>query len=65
MLNDRGLDLLLITGPGDAVLAAPHYPAMVGEGVATHEQVNQLMVDCFRWPVGPFAMVEGATRGWK
>lgn len=38
---------------------------VVEEGVATHEQVNQLMVDCFRWPVGPFAMVEGATRGWK
>jgi 3-hydroxyacyl-CoA dehydrogenase len=38
---------------------------VVAEGVATPEQVNQLMVDCFRWPVGPFAMVEGATRGWK
>jgi 3-hydroxybutyryl-CoA dehydrogenase/3-hydroxyacyl-CoA dehydrogenase len=35
------------------------------EGVATHEQVNQLMVDCFRWPVGPFAMLKGATTGWK
>ncbi len=39
--------------------------AVVGEGVASREQVNQLMVDCFRWPVGPFAMVEGATSGWK
>lgn len=39
--------------------------AVVGEGIASREQVNQLMVDCFRWPVGPFAMVEGATRGWK
>ena len=38
---------------------------VVDEGVATHEQVNQLMVDCFRWPVGPFAMVKGATSGWK
>jgi 3-hydroxybutyryl-CoA dehydrogenase/3-hydroxyacyl-CoA dehydrogenase len=38
---------------------------VVEEGVATHEQVNQLMVDCFRWPVGPFAMVKGATTGWK
>jgi len=38
---------------------------VVDEGVATHEQVNQLMVDCFRWPVGPFAMVKGATTGWK
>jgi 3-hydroxyacyl-CoA dehydrogenase len=38
---------------------------VVEEGVATHEQVNTLMVDCFRWPVGPFAMVKGATTGWK
>ncbi len=38
---------------------------VVDEGIATHEQVNQLMVDCFRWPVGPFAMVKGATGGWK
>jgi 3-hydroxyacyl-CoA dehydrogenase len=37
---------------------------VVDEGVATHEQVNQLMVDCFRWPVGPFAMVKGAGSGW-
>lgn len=38
---------------------------VVEEGVATHEQVNQLMVDCYRWPVGPFAMVKGAGSGWK
>jgi 3-hydroxyacyl-CoA dehydrogenase len=38
---------------------------VVAEGVATHEEVNQLMVDCFGWPVGPFAMVKGATTGWK
>jgi 3-hydroxyacyl-CoA dehydrogenase len=38
---------------------------VVEEGVATHEQVNQLMVDCYRWPVGPFAMVKGASSGWK
>lgn len=37
---------------------------VVDEGVATHEEVNQLMVDCFRWPVGPFAMVRGARSGW-
>ena len=37
---------------------------VVDEGVATHEEVNQLMVDCFRWPVGPFAMVKGAGSGW-
>jgi 3-hydroxyacyl-CoA dehydrogenase len=37
---------------------------VVDEGIATREQVNQLMVDCFNWPVGPFAMVAGATSGW-
>ena len=38
--------------------------AVVEEGVATREQVDMLMVDCFRWPVGPFGMVQGATSGW-
>ena len=38
---------------------------VVAEGVASHEEVNQLMVDCFGWPVGPFAMVKGATSGWQ
>jgi len=38
---------------------------VVEEGVATREEVNQLMVDCYRWPVGPFAMVRGAGSGWK
>jgi 3-hydroxyacyl-CoA dehydrogenase len=37
---------------------------VVDDGVATQEQVNQLMMDCFNWPVGPFAMVKGATGGW-
>ena len=38
---------------------------VVEEGVAGQAEVNQLMVDCFRWPVGPFAMVRGAGSGWK
>jgi 3-hydroxybutyryl-CoA dehydrogenase len=37
----------------------------VDEGIATAEQVNQIMVDTFRWPVGPLAMVEGASKGWQ
>ena len=37
---------------------------VVEEGVADAAAINQLMVDCFNWPVGPFAMVEGATKGW-
>lgn len=38
---------------------------VVASGIATHEQVNELMTDCFNWPVGPFAMIKGATEGWK
>lgn len=38
---------------------------VVDQGIASPEAVNQLMVDCFNWPVGPFAMVRGATEGWK
>ena len=38
---------------------------VVDEGVATHDEVNQLMVECYNWPVGPFAMVKGAGSGWK
>ncbi len=37
---------------------------VVEDGVATQEEVNQLMVDCYRWPVGPFTMVKGAGSGW-
>lgn len=36
---------------------------VVAEGIATREQVDQLMVDCFRWPAGPFGMAKGATSG--
>jgi 3-hydroxybutyryl-CoA dehydrogenase len=38
---------------------------VVAEGVASQDEVNQLMVDCFNWPVGPYGMVRGATKGWK
>jgi 3-hydroxyacyl-CoA dehydrogenase len=38
---------------------------IVDEGIATAEDVDQLVVDCFRWPVGPLAMVGGATAGWE
>jgi len=37
---------------------------VVDEKIATREEVDQLMVDCFRWPAGPFGMVKGATSGW-
>jgi 3-hydroxybutyryl-CoA dehydrogenase/3-hydroxyacyl-CoA dehydrogenase len=38
---------------------------IVDEGVSTPEDVDQLLVDCFRWPVGPFTMLQGATEGWS
>ncbi len=48
------------------------YFAMVAEaqqvvdaGIATREEVDQLMMDCFRWPSGPFGMVQGAGSGWS
>ena len=38
---------------------------VVAEGMASAEEVNQLMTDCFNWPVGPLALVTGARGGWK
>jgi 3-hydroxybutyryl-CoA dehydrogenase/3-hydroxyacyl-CoA dehydrogenase len=38
---------------------------VVADGVADREQVDQLMMDCFGWPAGPFGMVRGASEGWK
>ena len=38
---------------------------VVEEGIATREQVDTLMVDCFNWPVGPYGMARGATSGWE
>lgn len=37
---------------------------VVQEGIATHEQVDQLLIDCFRWPAGPYTMAGGARSGW-
>ncbi|WP_395695212.1 3-hydroxyacyl-CoA dehydrogenase family protein [Nocardioides sp.] len=38
---------------------------VVQEGIVTAEQLDQIMVDCFRWPVGPLSMVESAHAGWE
>ena len=38
---------------------------VVADGVADRDQIDQLMVDCFGWPAGPFGMVRGASEGWK
>jgi 3-hydroxyacyl-CoA dehydrogenase len=35
------------------------------EGVANVEDINKAMVYGFNWPVGPLAMIEGATKGWQ
>jgi 3-hydroxyacyl-CoA dehydrogenase len=37
---------------------------VVDSEIASADAVNEIMVDCFNWPVGPFAMVKGATSGW-
>jgi 3-hydroxybutyryl-CoA dehydrogenase/3-hydroxyacyl-CoA dehydrogenase len=38
---------------------------VIDEGIADREQIDQLMIDCFRWPAGPFGMVRGAGSGWS
>jgi 3-hydroxybutyryl-CoA dehydrogenase len=38
---------------------------VVDEGIATRDEVDQLMIDCYRWPSGPFGMVAGAGSGWS
>lgn len=38
---------------------------VVDEGIATPEEVDALMMDCFRWPTGPFGMGRGAGSGWR
>jgi len=38
---------------------------VVDEGVAGRDEVDRLMMDCFRWPSGPFGMVRGAGSGWS
>jgi 3-hydroxyacyl-CoA dehydrogenase len=38
---------------------------VVADGVATPDEVDQLMCDCFNWPVGPLALRAQAHSGWK
>jgi 3-hydroxybutyryl-CoA dehydrogenase len=38
---------------------------VVAAGIATNDEVDQLMMDCFNWPAGPFGMVKGAGSGWS
>jgi len=37
---------------------------IVQEGIASADQVDRLLKDCFRWPVGPFEMRGGTSSGW-
>lgn len=39
--------------------------AVLKEGIATPQDINKAMVMGFNWPVGPLAMIEGATKGWQ
>jgi 3-hydroxybutyryl-CoA dehydrogenase/3-hydroxyacyl-CoA dehydrogenase len=38
---------------------------VASEGVASRGEIDQLMMDCFRWPAGPFGMTQRARSGWK
>jgi len=35
------------------------------EGIASAEDINKAMMAGFNWPVGPLAMIAGATKGWQ
>ncbi len=35
------------------------------DGIASVDDINKAMVYGFNWPVGPLAMVAGATKGWQ
>jgi 3-hydroxybutyryl-CoA dehydrogenase/3-hydroxyacyl-CoA dehydrogenase len=37
---------------------------IVAEGIATEEQIDLLLMDCFNWPTGPYGVRRGATSGW-
>jgi 3-hydroxybutyryl-CoA dehydrogenase len=37
---------------------------VVAQGIVSAEGLDQLLVDGWGWPVGPLAMIKGATDGW-
>jgi 3-hydroxybutyryl-CoA dehydrogenase len=37
---------------------------VASEGLATREQIDQLVCDAYGWPVGPFRVLVGASEGW-
>ncbi|HXN02550.1 MAG TPA: 3-hydroxyacyl-CoA dehydrogenase family protein [Candidatus Dormibacteraeota bacterium] len=37
---------------------------VVSESIASREQVDAIMRDCFRWPSGPFEMMTRTSTGW-
>lgn len=54
-----------VMGGGIAqVCATAGFDVVVYDIVATTDEVDQLMTDCYRWPTGPFGMVKGAGSGW-
>ncbi len=44
--------------------AAREADRIVAEGIATPEQVDQLLKDCFRWPAGLFEMLGSTSSNW-
>ncbi|MEI6744216.1 MAG: 3-hydroxyacyl-CoA dehydrogenase family protein, partial [bacterium] len=51
---------------GNRVMAALLREArqVVADGVASEDDLDQLLVDGWGWPVGPFKMLSGAADGW-
>ncbi len=39
--------------------------AVLAEGIASADDINKAMMAGFNWPVGPLAMIAGATKGWQ
>jgi 3-hydroxybutyryl-CoA dehydrogenase/3-hydroxyacyl-CoA dehydrogenase len=37
---------------------------VVADGVASREQIDELLIDCFRWPAGPFGLIDATATGW-
>jgi 3-hydroxybutyryl-CoA dehydrogenase len=47
------------------LMAAVHEAQRVAdEGLATREEIDQLVCDAYGWPAGPFRVLSGASDGW-
>lgn len=47
------------------LMAAVHEAHRVAdEGLATRDEIDQLVCDAYGWPAGPFRVLSGASEGW-